>query len=380
VRAWPRSSVRAERLRVFAVEDTAAQVCWGALPPGDVTLEAGGASITVTGDGRPGAAVLDGLPPGERLELTWTAGGRRARAARFRTLRPPPGRLLCRFATVNDLHVGETRFGLVFRMREGRVEEPYPVRCARAALAEALAWGAETVVAKGDLTWAGLPWQWDEVGRLLAGVDVPVHALFGNHDVGRKATDGGPRLAAFGIEVPERPWAVDLPGIRLVMVHTAVRRRSHGQVDRRDRDHIAELVGDAPGAAFLAMHHYPQRFVWPNVYPPGIPGPVASALLDGVAEANTATLVSSGHSHRNRRHHHGPLVVTEIGSTKDYPGVWAGYAVHEGGIRQVVRRVAEPSAIGWTERTRRAVGGIWGLWSPGLRSHRCFSHTWPSWR
>jgi hypothetical protein len=44
----------------------------------------------------------------------------------------------------------------------------------------------------------------------------------------------------------------------------------------------------------------------------------------------------------------------------------------------VVRRVAEPSAIAWTERSGRAIGGLWRWWSPGLRSHRCFSHAWPT--
>ena len=50
-----------------------------------------------------------------------------------------------------------------------------------------------------------------------------------------------------------------------------------------------------------------------------------------------------------------------------FPGTWAGYAVHEGGIRQVVRRVAAPDAIAWTDRTRHGLGGMWGLIAPGRR-------------
>jgi hypothetical protein len=125
------------------------------------------------------------------------------------------------------------------------------------------------------------------------------------------------------------------------------------------------------------MHHYPQRFRVPTMWPPGIAGPDAAALLDAVAAANPRTFVTSGHSHRHRAHRHGPLVVAEIGSTKDFPGAWAGYTTYEDGIMQTVRRVAEPSAIAWTDRTRHAVGGIWGLWSPGFRDHRCFVHEWP---
>lgn len=359
------------------MEDTAAQLCWRSLPPGMVTIEAADASITVVGGTGPGAATLAGLPAGTGLDLTISVEGRRSRVARFTTLVPPPGRLLARFATVNDLHIGERNFGLVLRMREEGDGEPYPFRCARAALAEALAWGAEAIVAKGDLTYSGRPWQWDDVGELLGGMSVPVYATLGNHDVGRRAIDGRPILADHGVQIGDQPWAVDLPGIRLVIANTEVPRHSHGEIGAEQRARIAELLADSPGPAFLAMHHYLQRFKRPNVYPAGIPGPMASDLLRAVVSANPATVVTSGHSHRHRRHRHGPLVVSEIGSTKDYPGAWAGYAVHEGGIRQVVRRVAEPSAIAWTERTRRAVGGIWGLWSPGLRSHRCFTHRWP---
>ena len=67
-----------------------------------------------------------------------------------------------------------------------------------------------------------------------------------------------------------------------------------------------------------------------------------------------------------------------MGSTKDYPGQWAGYAVHEGGIRQAVFRVADEAAIAWTETTRRAMGGVWGWWSPGRLADRCWTLEWPN--
>jgi hypothetical protein len=71
-------------------------------------------------------------------------------------------------------------------------------------------------------------------------------------------------------------------------------------------------------------------------------------------------------------------MIAETGSTKDFPGSWAGYTVHEGGIMQTTRRVMAPDAIRWTERGRRVLGGVWGIWAPGVRSHRCFTYTWPS--
>ena len=367
------------QLAVFAVEDTSVQVCWRDLPAG-ARVSMGDACVEVTTAG-PGAATLDGLPSSARLELVLRVpGGSARRVGAVRTLAPPAGELLCRFATVNDLHIGERRFGMLRRMRDdpSSVLDPYPLRCARAALAEALEWGAEAVVAKGDLTYTGRPQQWAEVGRLLGGLNVPVAAMLGNHDVGPRAVDGRAALAAHGITIPHDPFSLDLPGIRVVLVHTDVRHKGYGAVDGAQRDLVADLLAEAHGPAFVALHHYPQRFRRAMAYPPGIPGDQARALLETVAETNPASFVSAGHSHRNRRRRHGPLVVTEVGATMHYPGTWAGYAVHEGGIRQVVRRVAAPAAIEWTDRTRRALLGLWGVLAPGLRSHRCFSHPWPS--
>lgn len=364
---------------IFAVEDTSVQVCWRSLPPG-TTISIGDGSVEVEHD-RPGAATLDGLPPATRLELLVRSpgAGTPRREGAVRTLAPPPGALLCRFATVNDMHLGERRFGLLRTIHDepGTGLEPYPLRCARAALTEAVAWGAEAIVAKGDLTYHGRPQQWTELGRLLGGAGAPVSAVLGNHDVGRRAVDGRATLAASGITVPHDPFSVDLPGIRVVLAHTALPHKHHGGIPGRQRDQIGDLLAGAPGAAFLGMHHYAQRFRVPMAYPPGIPGDQSRALLDTVVAANPATLVSAGHTHRNRRRRYGPLVLTEVGATMHYPGTWAGYAVHEGGIRQVVRRVAAPDAIAWTERTRRGLLGVWGLIAPGLRSHRCFSHSWP---
>lgn len=372
---------------VFAVEDTSAQICWRSLPAGTL-IRCGDAVVEVHEADRPGAAELAGLAPNRRLEVWVTrparagqAGRSAERVATFATLAPPAGAELCRFATVNDVHIGESRFGLLGTIRErGTIPglgAGYPARCLAAALSEAQAWGAQAVLAKGDLTWHGRRNEWEAVTGLLAAVSVPVAAVLGNHDLGAKSIDGRPTLAAAGIVVPDDPFHLDLPGLRVVMAHSAVAHHSGGRIDDAQRRAVADLTHGAPGPAFVAMHHYFHRSPVPLSYPPAIPRDDASALLDALAAANPATFVSSGHSHRNRRRTRGPLVVTQIGATMHYPGVWAGYVVHEGGIRQVVRRVTEPSAIAWTERTGRALLGAWGPWASGLRSHRCFTHPWP---
>ena len=165
--------------------------------------------------------------------------------------------------------------------------------------------------------------------------------------------------------------------MNLVLVDTTKPAQHRGAV-HHVQDAVIDLLRSSPLPAFLALHHHGERHAVPLFLPRGIPHHEIDAFLDAVRWARPATMVSSGHTHRHRRREVGTVVVTEVGSTKDFPGTWAGYVVHEGGIRQVVRRVAEPDLLRWTDRSARAAFGAWGLWSPGLRSHRCFSHTWPA--
>ncbi|HEX7167850.1 MAG TPA: metallophosphoesterase [Acidimicrobiales bacterium] len=334
---------------IFAVEDTTAQLWWeGAMV--DVAL----------GDGDPRVA---GVEP----------------------VAPPPGPMTARIATISDLHVGEAAFGIAPRIHEpgGVHAERYALRAARAAVGEAIAWGAELLVVKGDVTWTGRARQWELAAGALAASPVPVVAIVGNHDVTTKGVDGRPFLEDAGVTVVDAAdpvGSVDVAGLRVVLAHTPRLGHQPGAVTPAQRDEVARLVAGAPrpGGAVVVLHHYPDRFFTPTRYPSGLRKADASPMLRAIREANPATLVTCGHSHRHRRYRREGLDVTEVGSTKDYPGVWAGYAVHEGGLRQVVRRIAEPSVIEWTERTRKSVLGLWGRWTPGRLSWRCFSLAWPT--
>jgi hypothetical protein len=127
---------------------------------------------------------------------------------------------------------------------------------------------------------------------------------------------------------------------------------------------------------WVAGHHYPARHRLPTFWPPGVPGPDADRFFAALARANPDAIYTAGHTHRNRRYHRHGITVTEVGSPKDWPGTWAGYIVHEGGIRQVVRRVGTPDVLTWTDHSAWAAFGTWGLWSPGALADRCFSLRW----
>ena len=375
----PRSWGRA-RVEVFAVEPTAVQVTWVGLDPGPVAVElvpdgaATARRLTLDTDGGPGGVVLDDLVPGRAVTLR--VGGR---SFPLRTPSAPPGPELYRLATISDVHLGSHSVGVLHQMKErDHPEVPHPVRCGQAAVAAAHDWGAEMLVVKGDLVEHGHSEQWDLADRLLAEAEVPVAFVPGNHEVRRQRPMDHPDvLVGGGIEVVRHVAHHDLPGVRLVLVNSTIEGRGHGAV-RHLADDVAQVAADTDLPVLVAMHHYAQRFQVPWFWPPGIPGREARQFLAELQRANPRALVTSGHTHRNRARRHGPLLVTEVGSTKDFPGVWGGYVVHEGGIRQTVRRTLDPAAMGWTEYTRRAVGGIWGLWAMGTLADRCISHTWPS--
>ncbi|HEY2427382.1 MAG TPA: metallophosphoesterase [Acidimicrobiales bacterium] len=369
----------AVRVEVFAVEDTSVQVCWDDAPPGEITVTAGDAASTVTSRGGPGGAVVDGLPPGQAVEVTVRPEGRGlVRAGRVTTLTPPPGRRLSRFATFNDLHLGARSFGTAHPIWNDDPADPAPRRCARAGIAEAVAWGAQALVAKGDLTQRGRPHEWDEAARLLAAPGLPLVVIEGNHETKLGAVDGTEILARRGVQLATiRPGWLDLPGVRIVGLPTAGWHTDEGRVDEAALQEAAALTAAAAGGAVVVLHHYPQRFRYQTLYPSGIPAPGSHHLLDTLAAANPATLVVAGHSHRHRWHRHATMVVAETGSTKDFPGSWTGYTVFEGGIIQTSRRILDPSAMAWTSRGRRVLGGVWGIWAPGVRAHRCFTYPWP---
>jgi Icc protein len=60
-----------------------------------------------------------------------------------------------------------------------------------------------------------------------------------------------------------------------------------------------------------------------------------------------------------------------VASVKEFPGCWAEYRVFEGGILQVVRRVSEPAALAWAERTRALYGGTYPGYAFGSLGDRC---------
>lgn len=370
-RSWGRP-----RVELFSVEPRALQLTWVGLLRGPVRVVVGDHQVLADSDGGPGGLVVEALRPGTSYRVRVEASGL-SRTLTAHTPTPPPGEELFRLATVSDIHIGLDHFGLSRRMRERtQADPPHAYRCGRAALAEAAAWGAEHLVVKGDLVERSRPHEWEVADRLLATTGLPTTLVPGNHEVKPNRPMNAPTpLPTSGVEIVDHLSHHDLPGLRLILVNSTVEGRGLGAVG-----HLAEEVADLAASTdlpvLIAMHQHPQRFEMPWFWPPGIPGKEARRFMATVGRANPRALVTSGHTHRNRTRRYRPIVATEVGSTKDFPGVWAGYTVHEGGITQTVRRTLAPDAMGWTEYSRRAVLGVWGRWSPGTLADRCVITEW----
>jgi hypothetical protein len=378
---------RSPAIWVFGVDEHAVQLTWRQLGTAALRLRVLDDGIDrvveVDAPGDAGAILVDGLPAGRLLRIEATSAalpGPCALAAGY--LAPLPGEELCRIATASDLHLGIRGFG-----HRGTITDPFDhpdphaVRCARAAFDEAVAWGAQRIVVKGDLTNMGRPTEWRRYAALVDATPVPVDALPGNHDHGPSRLGGHvlPRQAAraFGLSIATPVTVRDLPGLRLVLADTSLAGHHGGtlaEVGPAVLDAAAEA--DPAGGVLVALHHQLQPHRLPEGWPPGIERTESRAFLDALGRAHPHALVTSGHTHRNRRWGRAGVVVTQVCSTKDYPGAWGGYVVHEGGIRQIVRRTQHPDAIGWTDHTRIAAFGLWEHAAPGRLDARCFNVPW----
>ena len=362
---------------MFGVGPDWLQLTWSALGPGPISVTCGDRNVELVADGGPGAVVIDHLPEATELDVVVRGPGIEGSITRHATtLRPPPGAELLRIATVSDVHLGSHSTGYLHTIVEiPEPEVPHPERCFAAAVTELGQWGAQHLVIKGDLVDRSDQANWDVAARVLGGLRIPIEVLPGNHEV-RRSNEVPPdaALRAMGLHLVDGVQTVDHDGVRIILADVTRPGTDWATVAPVGDDIVDAARIDGP--VLVALHQQPMRFRFPTYLPPGIPGPEARALLRALGRANPQVLVTSGHTHRHRRHVVGGVTATEVGSTKDFPGTWAGYQVYEGGIIQIVRRIAEPSSIRWTDHTRRAAAGIWGWWAPGRLDDRCFSLTW----
>lgn len=295
------------------------------------------------------------------------------------TLPRPPGQLLSRFATVNDVHFGETECGKIDNDPQGPIqrsrpgEPPYPEIMNRAACVEMAAINPEYVLVKGDLTAYGSDEEFaafENCYRTAFGDRLRV--VRGNHD------------AYLGQNVYAGDQWIEMPGLCVALMDTTISTKTTGALENGQIEWL-DAQAAATSQPVLVMGHHQQ---WTDGNRSddyfGLHPDSSDALNEVVARRKNILGYTAGHTHRHRvRSMACGVPSVEIGCLKDFPGTWAEYRVYEGGVMQVVHRVSSPEALDWSERCRHLYSDF-GIdyqgYALGRLDERCFVFPWRSTR
>ena len=366
-----------QHAELFSVGPDEAVVTCSTEPGVRVTTRIGEHELTTTGPWH--VAHFGGLEPDAEHSLHVEGAEPSAYLpASFRTLARPSGRLLATVATANDVHFGEVECGHLgsphddigpfFSSAPG--DPPYPETMNRAVVEEVRALDPDVVVVKGDLTSVGSEEQYAAFLATYGTLGERMHHVRGNHDAMRDAT----------MAIEDAPYAIDLGGVTLAVVDTVVPGTDGGQLTGDQVQWLDDLASETTGPVLVFGHHY----LWdlhsdtrnPNTF--GINPDDSEALAGVVARRENVVGYFAGHTHRNRIRRY-PEVrdvpFVEVACTKDYPGAWAEYRIHESGYTQVLRRVTEPAAFAWAETTRGMFAGVYTDYALGALGERCFTQS-----
>lgn len=306
---------------------------------------------------------VEGTPPSELLPGEVT------------TLTAPAGRVLAKFATVNDVHFGESecgrlgsgeQMGPLFRSEPDA--DPYPVVMNRGVIAELGALDASAILVKGDLTNAGTEAEYEQFLSAYSVLGPTMHHVRGNHDA----------MVTTEIASAHVPFAVEIPGAVLAVLDTVRPGTDRGRIASGQIEWLDTLSAEASNPVLVFGHHHP----WdpasadrPATYF-GINPDDSEALCDVINRREAIAGYFAGHTHRNRVRHFDAarrVPMVEIACVKDYPGGWAEYTVYECGYVQVARRIVAPDAMAWTEKTRHMFQGMYRDYALGGLDERCFA-------
>jgi 3',5'-cyclic-AMP phosphodiesterase len=252
--------------------------------------------------------------------------------------------------------------------------EAYPTLMNRAAVAEIAAISPDAVVAKGDLTAAGLQEEYAEFESLYSSAfGARLVVTLGNHD---KPGDGGQVPPVSPLQV------VDLPGVTLAVLDTARPGQPGGAVSDEQAIALDDLAAIADRPVLIFGHHPAGGGDMNRLF-----GPASgyATCLDPESSRRLVSVVSrrpwisaylAGHTHRNKVRHlpsTGEFSWVEVACVKDFPGSWAEYRVYEEGIVQIHHRISsDPAALSWSDRCRAMFGGEYPAYAWGKDIDRCF--------
>ncbi|MCZ7535552.1 MAG: metallophosphoesterase family protein [Acidimicrobiia bacterium] len=341
-----------------------------------VTTVVGEAEVTTSGTYH--SARITGLEPGVTYPLKVDgADPSELLPDRVTTLAPLPGRILAKFATVNDVHFGERvcgrlgtgeQMGPLFESAQGA--EPYPVVMNRGAIAELAALDASAILVKGDLTNAGTVEQYEEFLAAYSALGPTMHHVRGNHDA----------MVTEQIASAHAPFAVGIPGALLAVLDTVRPGTDRGRLSAAQIEWLDTLAAESSDPVLVFGHHHPWNPASddrPDTYF-GINPDDSESLCAVIDRREAIAGYFAGHTHRNRVRRFAAarsVPMVEIACVKDYPGAWAEYHVYDSGYVQIARRISAHDAMAWTEQTRHMFQGMYRDYALGSLDERCFVHS-----
>ena len=307
----------------------------------------------------------------------------------FRTF-DRPGDYLFSFASLNDMHVGETVSGQLTSLGGTPVppsfrqdDPPYWKVMNEGAVAAIQSRGVAFTIVKGDLTSDGT--QTAQAAALLAPL-ANVFPIRGNHDKSLTAflaevfdPRGRPSITAvndhaaasdphldFSFAAPVDgsdlffvaldSWDNDMPVPPPIPLQPP-NALGGGRVSADQLDWLDHELARGK-RTFVYMHHPVSEVAALTAMPPvvfTVRQPDAVLFLQKIAAHPNVVGVLSGHTHRNWIT---PSVLTpgvpfvETAATKEYPGGYAIYKVFTGGYIQSFHKCTTPECLAWSEETR----------------------------
>jgi len=316
-------------------------------------------------------------------------------SGRARTLPAPRGKRVARFATLNDLHFGEPRFGGTLlangdygepaagypAVRETDGDVPYWQVMNEDAVADINSLGADAVVIKGDIADMGRAHQFEFARRTFSRFAPPWHAFLGNHDHYAR-TQFGEEVDGYALlGQPPAPRALELGGWRLLLLDTVEPGDHHGVFPDARLAWLADQLAETREHAqptLLLTHHQPVPPEHAHSYPNtiGILPEHSLRIFDLLGKNPQVQGVLIGHTHRNRVRRYaasGAIPFIEVHCVKDYPGGFAVYDLYDDGtFRQEVRRTSSARALAHSTRCRDFFNGGYRDFALGTLPERAF--------
>ncbi len=341
---------------------------------------------------------IEGLPADTTLSVAVEAQGAEPAPpdaffeGRVMTWREPGAKQVASFATLNDVHFGEERFGGMFdpdgdalddgspAVRASDTEIPYWRFMNEDAVADINRCDIDCTFIKGDIADRGLRWQFEAAAETWAAFDRPWHAFLGNHDYYGKAL--GEDVDGYALlQQPPAPRALELGNWRILLLETPEPGAHHGVFDDARLAWLREQLEETRELArptLLMMHHQP---VPPGrehgfVNRIGMLPEHSTRVFDLLAAHPQVAGMLIGHTHRNRIRRyaqcpHVPFI--EVHCAKDYPGGWAHYRLFDDGhFRQEARRTNSARALEHASRCREFFDGGYRRFALGSLGERSF--------